>query len=131
MPKQIRELNGTQSPERYLQNAKETIAKSPVTGGHYTDIKYVTEAAGIAYIAVRNAILNYALVKGIEFKETPKSYAGMSHLINQLPVRNKLHQKFKDVYDILHTGAYYNGFNRVSVIKEGFNEAGNILKMLN
>ncbi|MEO6169083.1 MAG: DUF5618 family protein [Chitinophagales bacterium] len=128
--KQNGKLNGNQSPERYLKNAKETILKSPIVDGHYSDVKYVTEAAGIAYIAVRNAILNYAIEKGIELKESPKSYAGMSHLINQLPVRNKLHTKFKDVYDILHTGAYYNAFNRVSVVKEGFKEAENILKML-
>jgi len=94
-------------------------------------VKYVTEAAGIAYIAVRNAILDYATRKGIELKETPKTYSGMSHLINQLPQRNKLHLKFKDVYDILHTGAYYNAFNKVSVIKEGFKEAEHILNMLN
>ena len=124
-------FNGNQSPQRYLANAKETISKSPIEDGHYSDVKYVTEAAGIAYIAVRNAIFEYATQKGIELKETPKTYQGMSHLINQLSVRNKLHQKFKDVYDILHTGAYYNAFNRVSVIKEGFKEAENILKMLN
>jgi hypothetical protein len=82
--KQHGKLNGNQSPQRHMMNAKETISKSPVVDGHYSDVKYVTEAAGIAYIAMRNAILNYAIQKEIEMKETPKTYAGMSHLINQL-----------------------------------------------
>jgi hypothetical protein len=35
------------------------------------------------------------------------------------------------VYDILHVGGYYNQFTNVKVIKEGFKEAEDILKMLN
>lgn len=124
-------LSSDQSPQRYFANAKETLSKSPIEYGQYSDPKYVTEAAGIAYIAARNAIINYAKQKGIELKQMPKTYEGMSHLIDQLPQKHRLHIKFKNVYDILHTGAYYEGFNKVSVIKDGFKEAQDILKMLN
>lgn len=120
-----------QSPLRYFNNAKETLAKSPVQYGHYLDVKYVSEAAGMAYLAARKAILNYAKQKGITLKPVPKTYEGMSHLIQKLPQRNKLHYKFKDVYDLLHSGAYYDGLTRVTAIKDGFKEAEDIIRMLN
>ena len=124
-------LHEDQSPRRYLTNAKETLAKSDIEYGHYKDAKYVSEAAGMAYLAARKAILDYAKQKGINIGQIPKTYEGMSHLIDKLPQRNKLHFKFKDVYHILHSSTYYEGFTKVSVIKEGFKEAEDILKMLN
>ena len=36
---------------RYLQNAKDTLAKIPIEDGIYMDSKYVREASGIAYLA--------------------------------------------------------------------------------
>ena len=40
---------------RYLANAKETLGRSSVEYGRYTDSKYVREAAGIAYLSALNA----------------------------------------------------------------------------
>ena len=120
-----------QSPLRYFNNAKETLAKSSIEFGHYLDPKFVSEAAGMAYLAARKAILDYSKQKGLAVKPVPKTYEGMSHLIDKLPQRNKLHYKFKNVYDILHSGAYYDGLTRVAAIKDGFKEAEDIIRMLN
>ncbi len=120
------------SPQHFLNNAKETLRKSAIEAEHYHDAKYVSEASGMAYLAALKAIFDYAERSGIKIKrDRPKSYEGVSHLIDNLPQRNKLHHKFKSVYDILHVGGYYNQFTNVKVIKEGFKEAEDILKMLN
>ncbi|MEO5675149.1 MAG: DUF5618 family protein [Chitinophagales bacterium] len=119
------------SPQRFFTNAKETLKKSPIKSEHYHDAKFVAEASGMAYLAALKAIYEYAESKGISLKkDRPKSYEGVSHLIEKLPQRNKLHHKFKSVYDILHVGGYYNQFTSVKVIKYGFKEAEDILKML-
>ena len=49
------------SPQRYLNNAKETLRKTEVDLGHYKDAKYVAEAAGMAYLAALNAIYRYEM----------------------------------------------------------------------
>lgn len=123
-------LHHDKSPLRYFNNAKETLARSAIEYGNYLDPKYVSEAAGMAYLAARKAILNYLKQKGIAVRPIPKTYEGMSHLIDKLPHRNKLHYKFKNVYDLLHSGAYYDGLTRVSAIKDGFKEAEDIIRML-
>ena len=119
------------SPQRFLLNAKETLSKSGIEYGLYTDAKYVAEASGIAYLAAIKAIIEYARTKGFLKGERPKSYEGVSHLIEKFPQRNKLHAKFKIVYDLLHVGGYYNQFTEVLVIKKGLQEANEIIRMLN
>ncbi len=120
------------SPRRFLNNAKETLKKSEVDLGHYKDAKYVAEASGMAYLAALKAIYRYAEENGLmEKTNRPKSYEGVSHLINKFPNRYRLHVKFKSVYDILHTGGYYNEFTRASWIKDGFRDVEDIIKMLN
>ncbi len=97
------------SAQRYISNAKETLQQSEIELGHYKDAKYVAEASGMAYLAALKAIYHYAEKSGLIEKNTrPKSYEGISHLINRFPQKNKIHAKFKSIYDILHTGAYYN-----------------------
>src|SRR5207248_2190112 len=121
----LMQRNGKQkanlSPQRFFDNAKETLRKSAVEAEHYYDAKYVSEASGMAYLAALKAIFDYAERRGLLLKkDRPKSYEGVFHLIDKLPQRNKLHLKFKSVYDILHVGGYYNQFTNVKVIKEGF-----------
>ncbi len=47
---------------RYSENAKETLKNAPTEYGTYTDIKYVQEACGTAYLAILKAVDEY-LVK--------------------------------------------------------------------
>ena len=41
-----------ETPERYLANAKETLAKAGIENDGYVDIKYVKSACGIAFLGV-------------------------------------------------------------------------------
>ncbi len=86
----------------------------------------------MAYLAALKTIYHYAEKSGLIEKNTrPKSYEGISHLINKFPQKNKIHVKFKSNYDILHTGAYYNEFTRALWIKDGFNDVEATIKMVN
>lgn len=58
---------------RYLQNAKDILAKAPIEGKFYADKKPVREAFGTAYLAVLGAIHENLLKKGIQEIELPKS----------------------------------------------------------
>ena len=63
---------------RYLQNAKETLSKSPIENNRYVDKKYVKSACGIAYLGVLTAIDEYLIGKGVTQKELPKKSRGVS-----------------------------------------------------
>ncbi len=56
------------SPQRFFNNAKETLRKSAIEAEHYHDAKYVSEASGMAYLAALKAIFDYAERNGIQIK---------------------------------------------------------------
>ena len=49
---------------RYLQNAKDTLSKTPIEDDYHTDIKPVREALGTAHLAILEAINEALLKKG-------------------------------------------------------------------
>ncbi|MBI2472839.1 MAG: DUF5618 family protein [Planctomycetes bacterium] len=99
---------------RYLQNAKEILAKTPVEGNSYTDVKPVREAFGTAYLAVLEAIKEALLKKGIIKKDMPKSIEGYRAALKKyLAIHNgKLFRDFETLYDELHIAGYYQGLIR-------------------
>ena len=117
---------------RYLANAKETLGKSQIEYGRYTDRKYVSEASGIAYLAALRALDVYLLTNGIAEKKLPKSIEGywvfMKH---HIPLNGKLTASLRIVYEDLHIGAYYRGFTSVNVIKDGLLHVKKIIEMIN
>ena len=123
--------NSIREAYRYLANAKDTLGKSPVEYGRYTDRKYVSEAAGIAYLAALRAIDAYLLNKGIPEKQLPKSIEGYWSFIKQhITLNGKLSASLRIVYEDLHLGAYYRGFTDVNVIKSGLQNVKIIIKMM-
>jgi len=58
---------------RYLENAKEILKKAPVDDGTYTDVKYVQEACGTAYLAILKAVDEYLVKRGVDKRELPQS----------------------------------------------------------
>jgi len=96
---------------RYLQNAKEILAKTPVEDNEYTDIKPVREAFGIAYLAVLEAINEALLKKGLNKKELPKSVDEYRKVLRRyFAIHNgKLMRSFESLYDTLHIAGYYRG----------------------
>lgn len=116
---------------RYLDNARETIGKTTIKYGHYTDSKYVREAAGIAYLSALKAIDSYLLGKGIHHDQLPKSIEEYwAALKKHIPLNGKLSADFNTVYQNLHLGAYYKEFTNVTVVKEGFKSCKKIINIL-
>ncbi len=96
---------------RYLQNAKEILAKTPVEDNEYTDIKPVREAFGTAYLAMLEAINEALLKKGLNKKELPKSVDEYRKVLRRyFAIHNgKLMRSFESLYDTLHIAGYYRG----------------------
>jgi hypothetical protein len=96
---------------RYLQNAKEILAKTSVEDNEYTDIKPVREAFGTAYLAMLEAINEALLKKGLNKKELPKSVDGYRKVLRRyFAIHNgKLMRSFESLYDTLHIAGYYRG----------------------
>ncbi len=96
---------------RYLQNAKEILAKTPIEDNEYTDVKPVREAFGTAYLAVLEAINEALLQKGFSKKELPKSVDEYRKVLRKyFAIHNgKLMRSFESLYDTLHIAGYYRG----------------------
>ncbi len=58
---------------RYLQNAKEILARIPTEDNDYTDIKPVRETFGTTYLAILEALNEALRKKDMSRKELPKS----------------------------------------------------------
>jgi len=111
---------------RYLNNAKEILRKGPIEDNRYTDVKYVQEACGTAYLSVVKAIDEYLLNKGLDKKELPKSVdAYRKALQKHLAVHDgKLLREFEALYDQLHIAGYYRGLlHNVDVVKNALKAA--------
>jgi hypothetical protein len=96
---------------RYLENAKEILGKSPVEEDRYSDLKYVQEVCGTAYLAVLKAVDEYLLKRGISKKDLPQSVDDYRAMLRKHPtVRNgKLLKDFEALYKELHISGYCRG----------------------
>lgn len=111
---------------RYLQNAKEILARSSIEDNYYKDVKPVREAFGTAYLAVLEAINEALLKRGVSKKELPKSVDGYRLALQKhfAAHNGKLARKFENLYDTLHIAGYYRGLIRgVTVVKDTFKDA--------
>lgn len=118
---------------RYLQNARELLANTPVEGNSYTDAKPVREAFGTAYLAVLEAIKEALLKRGIIKKDMPKSIEGYRAAIKKhFTIHNgKLLRDFETLYDELHIAGYYQGLIRDPNTAKGiFKTAKNFIEKL-
>jgi hypothetical protein len=108
---------------RYLQNAKELLKKAPVEDNRYTDVKYVQEACGTAYLAVLKGIDEYLMKKrGLSKKELPRSVDAYRRALQKyLAVHDgKLLREFEALYEALHIAGYYRGnLYIIDMVKEG------------
>lgn len=118
---------------RYIENAKETLLKSPIEDNRYTDDKYVKSACGIAYLGILKAIEEYLLGKGLTKKELPKKVEEYEKALQKYasPYNGKLLREFSDLYDELHIAGYYRGnLHHVGVVKEVFKDAKSFIVKL-
>ena len=118
---------------RYLENAKELLSKSPIEDDTYTDIKYVQEACGTAYLAVLKALDEYLLGKGVNPKDLPQSVEGYRDAMKKhlMPYNGKLTREFEKLYKALHIAGYYRGLlEDVNMVKDALKAADAFIKKI-
>ncbi len=118
---------------RYFENAKELLSKSPIEDNTYTDIKYVQEACGTAYLAVLKAIDEYLIKRGIDPKDLPQSVEDYRDMLKKyLSIHNgKLTREFDKLYKMLHIAGYYRGLlEDVNVLKDAFKVAKTFIEKI-
>jgi hypothetical protein len=111
---------------RYFNNAKEILSKAKIEDNRYSDIKYVQEACGTAYLAVLKSIDEYLIEKGFTKKELPQSVdAYREALQKHLAIHNgKLTREFEVLYSELHIAGYYRGnIQHVDTVKAALKAA--------
>ncbi|MEW6679982.1 MAG: DUF5618 family protein [bacterium] len=118
---------------RYLNNAKAILRDAPIEENTYTDVKYVQEACGIAYLAVLKAIDEHLIREGIDLKKLPDSVDDYREMMKKyLLVHNgKLIKEFNKLYKLLHIAGYYKGLleDRM-VVKEALKAAKDFIEKL-
>ena len=112
--------------KRYFENARELLARSAIEDDTYTDVKYVQEACGTAYLAVLKAIDEALQKKGVDVKDLPQSVDGYREMIKKhLSIYDgKLTRDFEKIYKTLHIAGYYRGLLQdVNIMKDAFSMA--------
>ncbi|MBI2967347.1 MAG: DUF5618 family protein [Bacteroidetes bacterium] len=116
---------------RYFANAKETLSKSSIQYNRFTDAKFVSEAAGIGYLAALKAINAYLISIGVSESKLPESVEQYrDYILKKVPHNGKLMSAFNTVYENLHLFAYYKGGTGVKMVKEGFENCKKIIDMM-
>ena len=106
---------------RYLQNAKDTLSKTPIEDDYYTDIKPVREALGTAYLAILEAINEALLKKGLTTKDLPQSVDEYRKVLRKYFIvhNGKLMREFEALYNALHIAGHYRGLiQKASMAKD-------------
>ena len=126
------ELKGKHYNEamRYMENAKECLKKAKKAGKYYDDQKYVRMACGTAYSGVLVALDCFFSLKGINHTAGDDRKSIKYYQQNLSNTDNKMLKSLRGVYKILHLSGYYDGIENVNVIKEGFDEAYDIIEKI-
>ena len=116
---------------RFMDNAKECLTRAKKEDSYYQDQKYIKMACGTAYSGVLVALDGYFMLKGMHkpTKKQRKSIEYYQETISKLD--KKMLNTLNSAYKILHLLGYYDGIEKVSVIKDGFNEAYKIIEKIN
>ena len=116
---------------RYMDNAKDCLKKANKEDGYYNDRKYVKMACGTAYSGMLLALDGFLLLKGMH-KPTTKDRKSIEYYQKNLTKYDqKMLNTLNGAYYILHLYGYYDGMNKATVIKEGFEEAYKIIEKIN
>jgi len=119
---------------RYIANAKECLEKAGIKDGRYDDSKYVRMACGTAYSGVIIAIEAWLKLKDVDFSSVAgnkNKRKNIDFYKKNVGMRDgKLKGFLDDAYQILHLDGYYDGIQNITVIKEGFTAAKNIIAQI-
>ncbi len=101
----------------------------------YEDIKYVSSASGVAYLAVLEAIRAFLMYKkGWDVGEVERRTRDIGRLRQALKGisigkdRDRILKLLRDVYNILHLGGYYRRLQSKKAIDDGFEKVEKIIK---
>jgi len=113
---------------RYMNNAKETLQKAEKQDdGHYKDEKYVKSACGIAYLGVLRALDAWLLMKGVQLQGKRKQILINLYEYEVARIDKKMLTLLKSAYGALHLAGYYHGATGIGTIKDGFDDAYEII----
>jgi len=100
--------------------------------GRYTGAKYVSEAAGIAYLAALKAIDGYLVEKKkVDEDQLPASINEYRSAIQKnIPLNGKLSSALNSAYENLHLFAYYKGGTEKNMVRAGIENVERIIKMM-
>jgi len=107
---------------RYIDNAKESLQKAQKDGKYYQDQKYVRAACGIAYSGLLEGLDGFLLLKGVKAKGKERKSVEF-YQRNLTKIDKKMLSTYVSAYQILHLWGYYDGIQKVNVVKEGFDDA--------
>jgi len=115
---------------RYMENAKECLKKAKKEDGYYHDKKYVRMACGTAYSGMLQALDCFLILRGIH-KPTSKERKSIEYYQKNITnIDQKMLSTINCAYTILHLWGYYDGIDKVTIVKEGFEEANKIIEKI-
>ena len=114
---------------RYMDNAKEYLKNAQKEGNYYNDEKYVKTACGVAYCGLLVAMDGFLTLKGIKPKGKERRSIEF-YQQNLAKIDKKMLNTLISAYQILHLWGYYDGITKVSVLKDGFDEAYKIINKI-
>ncbi len=126
--------------KRYLQNAREEIKLAGIDRrtGIYADIKYISGAAGKAYLATLEALKALFLWEGLlsakdlnrRLKKVDMYDSYLGRVMRIGKDRDVLKVLFNEVYKLLHLGAYYRELQSKKAIDDGFEKVEKIIRIV-
>jgi hypothetical protein len=108
---------------RYIQNGKDTLVLAGIeeNGFYHKDPKYVSKAAGIAYVGVLKAIDGLYVHLTKQNPDDLKHVEAYNAVLRSIPKESKrLLRSFNTLYMYLHVGMYYREERRVSISETAF-----------
>lgn len=114
----------------YYRNAREELRRIPVKDGFYVDEKHLRRAAGVCWLAVRDAAKGFLLKHGVSGKHLRSADAYRHLLLKYAKVDGKLIKSYESASELVHVAVYYEGLADVDAVKLGFERARFVIEKL-
>ena len=116
---------------RYMDNAMECLKNAQKEGDYYRDPKYVKMACGTAYSGVLVALDGFLILKGIHTSNGRKARKSIEYYQKNIgKTDRKMLDYVNNAYKILYLFGYYDGIEKVDIVKSGFAEAHKIIEAI-
>jgi hypothetical protein len=126
--KRMKYENPYKEAMRYIENAEAQLIQAGTEDKFYKDEKYVKSACGIAYSGLLKALDFYFDIKNVPKRKGRKSIEYYKEVLSKMD--KKMSKYLNNGYEILHLYGYYDGGDRIAVIKAGFDDTISIIEAL-